>query len=66
MQDGMIIYAKFLGFRRDVSRAGTDAVVNILKANAGEASMMTRGAGKTRLHNIEPEDLRSVIAAPET
>ena len=27
----------------------TDAVVNILKANAGEASMMARCAGKTRL-----------------
>ena len=38
----------------------TDAVVNILEANAGEASMMARCAGKTRLHNIEPEDLRSI------
>ena len=35
----------------------------ILKANAGEASMMARCAGKTRLHNIEPEDLRSVTRA---
>ena len=41
----------------------TSAVVNILKANAGEASMMARSAGKTRLHNIEPEDLRSVTRA---
>ena len=41
----------------------TDAVVNILKANAGEASMMARCAGKTRLHNIEPEDLRSITQA---
>ena len=40
-----------------------DAVVNILEANAGEASMMARCAGKTRLHNIEPEDLRSVTRA---
>ena len=39
------------------------AVVNILKANAGEASMMARCAGKTRLHNIEPEDLRSITRA---
>ena len=45
----------------DEERAG--AVVNILKANAGEASMMARGAGKTRLHNIEPEDLRSITRA---
>ena len=42
-------------------RAG--AVVNILKANAGEALMMARCAGKTRLHNIEPEDLRSINRA---
>ena len=40
-----------------------DAVVNTLRANAGEASMMARCAGKTRLHNIEPEDLRSVTRA---
>jgi len=32
----------------------------ILRANAGEASMMARCTGKTRLHNLEPEDLRSV------
>ena len=38
-------------------------VVNILRANAGEASMMAGCAGKTRLHNIEPEDLRSVARA---
>ena len=41
----------------------TDAVVNILKANAGEAWMMARCVGKMRLHNIEPEDLRSVTRA---
>ncbi len=40
-----------------------EAVRNILKANAGEASMMARCAGKTRLHNIEPEDLRAVTRA---
>ena len=41
----------------------TSAVMNILKANAGEASMMARCAGKTRLHNIQPEDLRPVTRA---
>ena len=41
----------------------TDAVVNILKANAGEVSMMARCPGKTRLHNVEPEDLRSATRA---
>ena len=40
-----------------------DAVANLLKANAGEASMMARCTGKTRLHNIEPEDLRSITRA---
>ena len=39
----------------------------LLKANAGEASMMARCTGKTRLHNLEPEDLRSVtLATAET
>ena len=41
----------------------TSAVVNILKANAGEASMTARCARKTHPHNIEPEDLRSVTRA---
>ena len=40
-----------------------EAVVNILKANSGEASMMARCTGKTNLHNLEPEDLRSVTLA---
>ena len=52
---------RFAPDRNEDERAG--AVVNILKANAGEASMMARCAGKTRLHNIEPEDLRSITRA---
>ena len=52
---------RFAPDRTEEERAG--AVVNILKANAGEASMMARCAGKTRLHNIEPEDLRSITRA---
>jgi NADPH-dependent glutamate synthase beta subunit-like oxidoreductase len=39
------------------------AVVNILKASAGEASMMARCTGKTDIHNLEPEDLRSITLA---
>ncbi len=39
------------------------ATVNIMKAHAGEASMMARCTGKTQLHNLEPEDLRSVTIA---
>ncbi len=35
-------------------------VTALLQANAGEASMMARCTGKTRLHNLEPEDLRVI------
>ena len=41
----------------------TQSTVNIMKAHAGEASMMARCTGKTQLHNLEPEDLRSVTIA---
>jgi NADPH-dependent glutamate synthase beta subunit-like oxidoreductase len=40
-----------------------EAITNIIKASAGEASMMARCTGKTNLHNLEPEDLRSVTLA---
>ena len=39
------------------------AVVNLLKAHAGEASMMARCTGKTNLQNLEPEDLRTISLA---
>jgi len=39
------------------------AIVSIINACAGEASMMARCTGKTNLHNLEPEDLRSVTLA---
>ncbi len=42
----------------------SDATVNIMKAYAAEASMMARCTGKTRLHNLEPENLRSITIAP--
>ena len=35
-------------------------LVNIIKANLGESSMMARCTGKTNLYNIEPEDLCSI------
>ena len=41
----------------------TIGVANILKASASEASMMARCTGKTRLHNVEPEDLRALTLA---
>ena len=40
-----------------------EAVANILKAAAGEASMMARCTGKTNLHNLEPEDIRALTRA---
>ena len=36
------------------------ALANILEASCGEASMMARCTGKTKLHNLEPEDLRAL------
>ena len=39
------------------------AVANILKASAGEASMMARCTGKTDLRNVEPEDMRAITLA---
>ena len=50
-----------LGFSADREPGDrAQGVVNILKASAGEASMMARASGKTKLHSLEPEDLRSV------
>ena len=40
-----------------------DAAANLMKAHAAEASMMARCTGKTQLHNLEPEDLRSITLA---
>jgi len=42
------------------------AVANLLRAHAAEASMMARCTGKTRLHNLEPEDLRAISLATES
>ncbi len=40
-----------------------NSAVNLLKATTGEASMMARCTGKTNVHNLEPEDLRSITIA---
>ncbi len=40
-----------------------EAALNFLAACTGEASMMARGAGKTNIHSLEPEDLRSITVA---
>lgn len=49
---------EFSSDRNDEDRI--QAAENLLKSAAAEASMMARCTGKTNLHNLEPEDLRSV------
>jgi hypothetical protein len=41
-------------------RERTEYAENFLKACTGEVSMMARCTGKTNIHNLEPEDLRSI------
>ena len=36
---------------------------NFLQACAGEASMMARSTGKTKIHSLEPEDLKAITIA---
>jgi len=38
-------------------------LVNIVKANLGEATMMARCTGKTNLYNVEPEDLCAITGS---
>ena len=40
-----------------------ETALNFLTASTGEATMMARGAGKTNVHSLEPEDLRSITIA---
>ncbi len=40
-----------------------DAAASLLSALSAEASIMARCTGKTNIHNIEPEDLRSITQA---
>jgi isopentenyl diphosphate isomerase/L-lactate dehydrogenase-like FMN-dependent dehydrogenase len=40
-----------------------EAASLLLKSLTGEASIMARCTGKTNVHNIEPEDLRSISVA---
>ena len=50
-----------VGFYSDfTSEDRTNGVVQILQATSGEASIMARCTGKTNVHNLEPEDLRSI------
>ncbi|MEM7121496.1 MAG: hypothetical protein AAF563_09490 [Pseudomonadota bacterium] len=36
-----------------------DAVADIVKASCGEVSSMALCTGQTKLHNLEPEDMRA-------
>jgi len=40
-----------------------EAALNFLTACSGETSMMARAVGKTNIHSLEPEDLRSITLA---
>ncbi|MFQ5783224.1 MAG: FAD-dependent oxidoreductase [Alphaproteobacteria bacterium] len=52
---------RFSADRTEEERA--HAVAGIIKASSGEASMMARCTGKTKLHNLEPEDMRALTLA---
>ncbi len=55
IEDGMMQF--YSDFNRDDRKIG---LANLLQASSGEASIMARCTGKTNVHNLEPEDLRSV------
>ncbi|MBF0201092.1 MAG: glutamate synthase, partial [Desulfamplus sp.] len=40
-----------------------DAAVNWIRASSQEAAIIARCAGKTDIHNLEPEDMRSISIA---
>ena len=61
---GRIMADRSLAFASDYSDEDRRlAVANILKASVGEASMMARCTGKTNIHNLEPEDLKTITLA---
>ena len=52
--DGMAFFSDYNGVDR------MHGIVNLLKACSGEVSIMARCTGKTDVHNLEPEDMRSI------
>ena len=50
--------------RLDVDSA-TERVVNFLNAMTMEIQMLARACGKSDVHNLEPEDLRSLTLEAE-
>lgn len=62
MAAGGEIQADSLVFSSNYSEQDrTTSVINLIRADSGEASMMAQCTGKTVLHNIEPEDLRAIM-----
>ena len=54
------------GMRFDASLTGEhpkSAVVNWIKATSQETAIIARCTGKTNVHNLEPEDMRSITLA---
>ncbi|MGO4872683.1 MAG: FAD-dependent oxidoreductase [Roseiarcus sp.] len=54
------IAASGLNFDGAEAAQGGERLTAFLKAAASECSMMARCAGKTNVHNLEPEDLRTI------
>ncbi len=61
---GGTLSANGLAFQGDYSLDEyAEAALNFLTACSGETSMMARAVGKTNVHSLEPEDLRSITVA---
>ena len=61
---GGTIEGETLAFYSELSPTErAESLANLLKASAGEASIMARCTGKTDVHNLEPEDLRAITLA---
>jgi NADPH-dependent glutamate synthase beta subunit-like oxidoreductase len=65
---GGAIAADGVEFEAPDRKAGAERIAAYLKATIAESSMMARCTGKTNVHNLEPEDLRttSIRAARAT
>jgi glutamate synthase domain-containing protein 2 len=57
---GGAIEANGLSFKDVEKDAAKDRLNAFLKAAVSECSMMARCTGKTNVHNLEPEDLRTI------
>jgi NADPH-dependent glutamate synthase beta subunit-like oxidoreductase len=62
---GGAIRPEGLDFADVASEAATERLAAFLKAASAECSMMARCCGKTNVHNLEPEDLRTISLRAE-